>query len=194
MFRIFHSRKPFVVIALILTLFMCTIFSADAQRTMKGQHAIGVEAAGYIPNLGNLGVNLNYSQYLLSAYWMIDAFVGSNQINVTGGIPMNFIEYALGGGYMYRLLATRSRSISLYAGGGAFIGYELYDPMKKLPASIDTELPTGNFLYGVSPRIEAEFFVIRQLAITVGTVAMVNFSSPLVMFRPQLRLGLRYDI
>ena len=81
-----------------------------------------------------------------------------------------------------------------YAGGGAFIGYEFYDPRKDLPANIDTKLPTGNFLYGIFPSIEAAFFVTRQLALTVSSVAMINFSSPLVKLRPQIRMGLKIDI
>ena len=189
-----HGKATLLIAVLTVALMACAPLSAMAQRTMKGQHAVGAEATGCIPRLGDLGLCLNYSQYLLNAYWQVAAYTGNNHIMTSNGIPMEFIDCTIEGGYMHRLVSTRSRSLSLYAGGGAFIGYEFYDPRKELPATIYTNLPTGNFLYGISPRIEAEFFLTRQMAITLGTSAMVNFSSPLVKLRPQLRIGLRIDI
>lgn len=189
-----HSRALFLIVVLTSVLLLATASSAAAQRTMKGQHAVGAEVSADVPNLGDLGLCLNYSQYLLNSYWQVYASAGDNHIQTDRGPLMEYVDCFIGGDFMYRLIATRSRSVSLYAGGGAFIGYEFYDPRKDLPANINTNLPTGSFLYGISPRIEAEFFLTRQMAITLGTSAMVNFSSPLVKLRPQLRIGLRIDI
>ena len=189
-----HSRALFLIVVLTSVLLLATASSAAAQRTMKGQHAVGAEVSADVPNLGDLGLCLNYSQYLLNSYWQVYASAGDNHIQTDRGPLMEYVDCFIGGDFMYRLIATRSRSVSLYAGGGAFIGYEFYDPRKDLPANINTNLPTGSFLYGISPRIEAEFFLTRQMAITLGTSAMVNFSSPLVKLRPQLRVGLRIDI
>lgn len=191
-----NNNRQDIILTVVLAFVLSLVVSIDAtaQRTMKGQHAIGIDVSGRIPNLADIGICLNYSQYLLNAYWQVGAFVGNNQIKTDNGLNLEYIDSALCGGYMHRLIATKSRSICLYAGGGAFIGYEFYDPRKDLPANIDTKLPTGNFLYGIFPSIEAAFFVTRQLALTVSSVAMINFSSPLVKLRPQIRMGLKIDI
>ena len=189
-----HGKATLLIAVLTVALMACAPLSAMAQRTMKGQHAGGAEATGCIPRLGDLGLCLNYSQYLLNAYWQVAAYTGNNHIMTSNGIPMEFIDCTIEGGYMHRLVSTRSRSLSLYAGGGAFIGYEFYDPRKDLPANIETNLPTGTFLYGLSPMIEAEFFIIKRLALTLGGCFHLTFSSPLVILRPELRLGVRFDI
>ena len=189
-----HSRALFLIVVLTSVLLLATASSAAAQRTMKGQHAVGAEVSADVPNLGDLGLCLNYSQYLLNSYWQVYASAGDNHIQTDRGPLMEYVDCFIGGDFMYRLIATRSRSVSLYAGGGAFIGYEFYDPRKDLPANIETNLPTGTFLYGISPIIEAEFFIIRRLALTLGGCFHLTFSSPLVILRPQLRLGVRFDI
>ena len=194
MFNSNHKQDRVLIIVLAFVLSLVASTDAMAQRTMKGQHAIGIDVSGRIPNIADIGLCLNYSQYLLNAYWQVGAYAGNNQIKTDNGLNLEYIDSAICGGYMHRLIATKSRSVSLYAGGGAFIGYEFYDPRKDLPATIDTKLPTGNFLYGISPSIEAAFFLTRQLALTVSSVAMINFSSPLVKLRPQIRMGLKIDI
>lgn len=188
------KRSSALVVVLTAVLLFSTPIWSAAQRTMEDQSAVGVELSANIQHLGDLGVCLNYSQYLLEAYWQVNVWAGNNHIAASNGYNMQYVDCCLGGEYMYRLVSTRSRSISLYAGGGAFLGYDFYDPRKELPATIDTKLPKGNFLYGISPHIEAEFFVTRQLALILGGVVLVNFTSPLVMFRPRLKMGLRVDI
>ena len=194
MFSDNHNQGTILTIILAIVLATGASTDANAQRTMKGQYAIGIDISGRIPNISDIGLCLHYSQYLLDGYWQVGAYSGNNQIMTSNGLNLKYFDSTISGNYMHRLIATRSRSISLYAGGGAFIGYEFYDPRKELPANIDTKLPTGNFLYGISPSIEAAFFLTRQLALTVCGVAMINFSSPLVKFRPQMRMGLRIDI
>ena len=189
-----HKRTTVLIVVLTFVLMSCATFSASAQRTMKGQHAVGMEISECIPNITDIGICLNYSQYLLNAYWQVGVYGGNNMIMTDNGHNLKYLDTTINGAYMHRLVATKSRSISLYAGGGAFIGYEFYDPRKELPANIDTKLPTGNFLYGIFPSIEAAFFLTRQLALTVSSVAMINFSSPLVKLRPQIRMGLKVDI
>ena len=189
-----QGRTYYVIVTLVASLMLVTPLGAAAQRTMKGQHAIGAGFSASVTDFSDLGLCLNYSQYLLNAYWFAGTSAADNDIRTDKGVLMEYVDCYLGGGYMHRLASTRSRSISLYAGGGAFIGYEFYDPRKDLPANINTNLPTGSFLYGISPRIEAEFFFTRHLALTLGGCFPVSFSSPLVKLRPHLRMGVRVDI
>lgn len=194
MFRNIHTGTSLLIVALTCFLLAFSPIGASAQRTMKGQHAIGIEVGASMLRLGDLGFGLNYSQYLLNAYWQVGTYASDNSIKTINALDMEYVDCYLQGDYMHRLLCTRSRSISLYGGGGAFIGYEFYDPRRALPANIDIQLPTGNFLYGVNPRIEAEIFIIKRLALTLGGCFPITFSSPLVRLRPQLKMGLRFDI
>ena len=109
-------------------------------------------------------------------------------------IRMRYLEVTFCGGYMHRLVCTRSRNISLYAGGEAFLGFESYDPMSELPSNIDTGLPSGSFLYGIAPQVVAEIFLTGKLALVAGCSSPVNLSSPITMVRPNLMLGLRMNI
>lgn len=178
-------------------LFPCLYMSsckAFAQRTMNGQGLISAGVESSLLRLSNIGGNVRYGQYLLGGYWQVGASVMKSDVQTNTITQMDFIEVNLCGGYMNRLLATRSRSVCLYAGGDAFLGYEIYDPTDDLPSSIDTGLPSGTFIYGVSPQILAEFFLTGKLALTAGCSLPVNFSSPITKVRPNLTLGLRMNI
>ena len=194
MFNSNHKQDRVLIIVLAFVLSLVASTDAMAQRTMKGQHAIGIDVSGRIPNIADIGLCLNYSQYLLNAYWQVGAYAGNNQIKTDNGLNLEYIDSAICGGYMHRLIATKSRSICLYAGGGAFIGYEFYDPRKRLPEHIDTRLPVGNFLYGVNAGAEAEFFFIRTVALVVYAELPVNFSSPLSKVRYRVGAGIRINL
>ena len=49
---------------------------------------------------------------------------------------------------MHRIISNRGRHIGLYAGGGVFLGCELYDPQKRLPDYIVTGLGKKKILIG----------------------------------------------
>jgi hypothetical protein len=141
-----------------------------------------------------MGGGIEYAQYLIGGYWFVGAQAASHMINTSGSYAMRYIDMLTCGGYMHRLLGTRSRRLNLYCGGGAFLGYEFYDPMGELPSSISTGLAAGSFLYGICARAEAEFFISGRLAITAGFCAPLHFPSPVSIFRPDARIGLRYNI
>ena len=180
--------------ALALLCLYSSVCSAHAQRTMKGQGMITTGASSSITRMQDIGAELGYGQYLLRGYWYSAAGVSTHKIRTSGSYLMRFIDFIGGGGYMHRLVSTRSRSISLYAGGGAFLGYEIYDPLKELPSSISTGLAAGSFLYGISARAEVEFFITGRFAIAASLSAPVNFSSPVSLFRPAILMSLRYNI
>jgi hypothetical protein len=84
--------------------------------------------------------------------------------------------------------------LNLYAGGNAFIGYEVYDPWDRLPANINTGLGTGAFIYGVRPRLEAEVFITKRLAIVISGSAPLTFGSVSSWLRGDAGVGLRVNI
>jgi hypothetical protein len=161
---------------------------------MNGQSMITVSAVSSMLRPLDMGTEIGYGQYLLGSFWNVSAEGVIRKVVTSGDTSLKFIDVIFSGGYIYRLVGTRSRNISLYAGGEAFLGFEIYDPMNELPASIDTGLPSGSFLYGITPQFLAEFFLTGKLALVVGCSAPVNFSSPITKVRPNLSLGLRMNI
>ena len=183
-----------VVVTVIMVCMHLSVPSAYAQRTMNGQSMITVSAVSSMLRPLDKGTEIGYGQYLLGSFWNVSAEGVIRKVVTSGDTSLKFIDVIFSGGYMYRLVGTRSRNISLYAGGEAFLGFEIYDPMNELPASIDTGLPSGSFLYGITPQFLAEFFLTGKLALVVGCSAPVNFSSPITKVRPNLSLGLRMNI
>lgn len=107
---------------------------------------------------------------------------------------MDMLTVRVEGGYMHRIAATRSRSFNLYTGGSAFIGYEIYDPVRRLPSNINTGLGEGAFVYGIRPSVEAEVFLTRTLAIIISGSAPLTFSSLSGWLRVNAGAGLRLNI
>ena len=176
-------------------LFISQPCQAMAQRTMSGQSLLTAEVAALsLAHPGDLGVNLDYGQYLLSGYWFSSLYAEDCSIATTSNHSIRFIDTYAAGGYLHRIVSTRSRLVSLYGGGSAFLGYEFIDPAKECPTSITTSLPSGCFLYGIIPEVEIEIFFLRRIALTMGAESPIYFTSPLRKIRPRLKLGIRMNI
>ena len=186
-------HKAVIVMLIIACLMMCSQ-SLSAQRTANRQSMVSVSAVSSLLRPQEVGAEVSYGQYLLEGYWTASAKGGIHTLVTSSDIRMRYLEVTFCGGYMHRLVCTRSRNISLYAGGEAFLGFESYDPMSELPSNIDTGLPSGSFLYGIAPQVVAEIFLTGKLALVAGCSSPVNFSSPITMVRPNLMLGLRMNI
>lgn len=186
-------HKAVIVMLIIACLMMCSQ-SLSAQRTANRQSMVSVSAVSSLLRPQEVGAEVSYGQYLLEGYWTASAKGGMHTLVTSSDIRMRYLEVTFCGGYMHRLACTRSRNISLYAGGEAFLGFESYDPMSELPSNIDTGLPSGSFLYGIAPQVVAEIFLTGKLALVAGCSSPVNFSSPITMVRPNLMLGLRMNI
>jgi hypothetical protein len=195
MFIINLSGKLKATVSAFILLFFSCNTDASAQRTMDRQLFVSAEGHVSALNLTNAGGGLSMGQYLLNGQWYCSISSSFNTIGISSGSKLGYIDiYALGG-YMYRIISNRSRSLNFYGGGGAFIGYELYDPMKRVPSHLATNLPEGGtFLYGIDPRIEFEVFIIRKVAVTLGFSSPINFSSTLTKVRPKGTLGIRLNL
>ena len=186
-------HKAVIVMLIIACLMMCSQ-SLSAQRTANRQSMVSVSTVSSLLRPQEVEAEISYGQYLLEDYWTASAKGGMHTLVTSSDIRMRYLEVTFCGGYMHRLICTRSRNISLYAGGEAFLGFESYDPMSELPSNIDTGLPSGSFLYGIAPQVVAEIFLTGKLALVAGCSSPVNFSSPITMVRPNLILGLRMNI
>ena len=94
---------------------------------------------------------------------------------------------------MFRLVSSRSRAISLYAGGGGFLGYEVVDPMRRLSEHIVLNVRKRTFLYGIYAAVEAEVFFVEKVALVFKGILPVNFVSQLGKVHYECGVGLRVN-
>jgi hypothetical protein len=168
--------------------------AASAQRTMKGQLHIGAQASLSADPRVPIGGELSFGSYLLDSHISGWINVTPDYISLPTGHQLGYIPINVGADYMHRVAATRARSVNLYVGGGVFLGWELYDPFKRVPSYIDTGFGKGNFIYGVAPALESEFFITRTVALTLGTRMPVSISSKTEILKLHLKAGLRVNI
>lgn len=180
----FHHRLTIATVVIL----MAAGVNAQAQRTMKGQSVLGAEASY---NGMSAGIAADYSQYTLNGFW----YVGVCGNDYYGWYaPEKQIRYdhlSAFGGYLLRLAGTRSRSVNLYGGGEAFVGTELTDPFGELPEQFRAGIEHYRFLYGVAPKILAEFFVSSGFAFTIFGSVPINFSSDNSNFNFNVGAGFR---
>ena len=166
---------------------MCCL-SASAQRTMNGQSSLcpSVHWTG-----SSFGAEAFYSQYNLGGFWETGLSAKQYRKGTSAGVDIGSLNIAASGNYLFRLVGTRSRSVNLYGGAGAFLGYEAIDPMHRLPSTIQTNLKNGYFLYGLQAKLVAEFFISKSFAFTLNGCVPINFSSPMGWFHYDIGLGIK---
>ena len=107
---------------------------------------------------------------------------------------MDYVHALAEGGYLFRLAGTRSRSLSLYAGGGVLIGVEALDPFSSLPGNIVLGRAKYSFLYGVYAQGAMEWFVGRKLAVMLQASAPVTIGSAIGWMHWSVGLGLKLNL
>ena len=172
----------------------CNSQETHAQRTMRDQNLLTVQMQTPCTDARYFGGSVSWGRYMLDAYWKASVSVVPRGVQLSTGHTMDLVSLRAGGAYMHRLASVRSRVFSLYGGGGAFIGYELYDPASRLPGNISTGLGDGAFIYGIDPTIEAEVFFTRRLAFTAGCTMPLTFGSATRWIRLNATAGLRLNI
>ena len=190
-------EKRFIIGLVTATLLVgLSCHPAWAQRTVNNSLLI---SADYSFPFGMKGsdfcVDLSCGQYLIDSYWNT-GIIGNmySSLLKPDDESMRYAQVAAFGEYMYRVAATRNRAVNLYLGGGAFIGYEAYDPFTKLPDYIDTGLGNGSFLYGIQAGFSTEFYFYRNVAFLIGGRIPVNFTSPVRKVNYHLSAGIRINL
>lgn len=174
---------------MLLTLLFLTSTTASAQRTMSGQGSLTV--SGVFTGT-SVGVEAFYSQYTLGGFWEAGLMGADYLGRLSTGQALRYDDAVAAGGYMFRLVATRSRSLNLYAGGGILVGVEVLDPLNRLPGYIDLGRSRVSFQYGLYAHALGEIFLGRRLALVVNGRIPVNFSSAVKHFHWQAGVGLKF--
>lgn len=139
----------------------------------------------------SFGAEAFYSQYNLGGFWEAGLSAKQYKKGTSAGVDISSLNIAASGNYLFRIAGTRSRSVNLYGGAGAFLGYEAIDPMHKMPSTIQTNLKNGYFLYGLQAKLVAEFFISKSFAFTLNGCMPINFSSPMGWFHYDIGLGMK---
>ena len=181
------------LLAVVLTAF-CFCQMGYAQRTMRDQNLLTVSMQTPCTGIRDFGASVSYGRYLLDAYWKTSVSVVPRGLQLSTGDRMDLMALRVGADYMYRIASVRSRAFSLYGGGGAFIGYELYDPFSRLPSNIHTGLTDGAFIYGVNANLEAEIFIARKIALIAGCTVPMTFGSVTRWLRVNAITGIRFNL
>lgn len=167
---------------------------AEAQRTMDRQSFISAGAVASLSGFMGTGGYITYGMYGASHYWKAGISLCPHGIPLSTSGRMEYHHLRAEGGYMHRLLATRSRSLNLYAGGTGFIGIEYYDPWRRIPGNIETGLPEASFIYGITASLEMEIFTLRRVAIVIGADLPLSLLSLVNTLHFQVDAGLRISI
>ena len=131
------------------------------------------------------GLDICAGGYLRSSLWKagVRAIDWNHRISSDTGVGhddlFDHIAWSLYGGWRYRLFGTYNRVLSVYGGGDVFLGINQYEAFRILPSELKTGLPKSQFIYGVLPELEAEFFVGRCVALTLGVQLPVTLGSSL---------------
>ena len=171
-----------------LVVMLAASIPASAQRTMSGQSSIGLSARY---NGSSVGAEAFYGMYTLGGLWDVSLSGDRYTVGISTGSRLEYYDICAKGGYLFRLLATRSRSLNLYAGGGIFAGAELLDPQGRIPSYIDLGAPQTAFLYGIYAETTLEVFLGTRCAFLLTGILPLNFSSPVSMLHYGGQVGFK---
>ena len=174
--------------SLVVGLVIISCASASAQRTMVGQNAVRLAC---LRTDSAFGAEAFFSRYTLLGYWEVGVSGRDYARMTTADVSLNYMNVAAEGDYLFRLAGSRNRALSLYGGGGVFLGYEAIDPAGNLPHNITTSLASGYFLYGIAAKLTAEVFISPRVALDFSGSVPLNFNSPLGIFHWDAGIGLK---
>ena len=167
------------------------ITTASAQRTQSGQPSLRVSS---LYNGLFVGAEAFYEQYTLSGYWQTGVSGNLYKANLSSGDTLDYLHVIAEGGFLFRLAGTRSRSLNLYAGGGALAGVELLDPFSSLPEHIALSQKQIAFIYGVYAQGVLEWFVARKFAILLQASSPLTFGSGIRVVNGNVGIGLKLNL
>ena len=176
--KLFVMRK--ILFVVLILGFVSPLFG---QRLIHNQWSVGADVA--IAPMGGcpISVSLNASRFLLkgkSLYaikmltWSHNYTSAAEEYIQPVDIDTRSYDFSLSFGHLWLLHNNRSRSFNLWAGGTVDLGFRRYVVTKGGSAD---RLPSGAFMYGLSPFFGAEFFTGKQFSLTAFFEPVIHFSA-----------------
>lgn len=192
---------PKSLVSLTLTMFFMGCFSqqASAQRTAHKSVHFGFSQKVSCYALPSGGIELSAGQYQLNSYWTVGVSATDWNQKIRSGESTDYFDHILwnaNAGWMYRLFGTYSRWFNFYAGGKVFLGCNQYEAFKPMPQEWEYDYPSAEFIYGLEPCIDMEFFLSKHFALCLGVQAPLTFGSslPTDIFHLTASLGVRINL
>ena len=172
------KKSAFIVVTTLL--FLTGAVTVHAQRTSQGTIEV---TASVNTSFNSFGGDISAAYYFQSSYigggvsYMDRKFHEKNyDENVSLGRAEAYVTW------MWRFFGSRGRAVNLYLGGDIFLGIEMLDPFKQCTAVTRQALYNVNFeknriIYGLSPRLEGEFFVAPRVAIVLPLRLPIAFNT-----------------
>lgn len=186
-----------VIAAMMPALLLCG--EASAQRHVAGQHALSFEGMAYRQYGG--GASWGRCGHYGRSVFGLGYRTGSaepckvtveimNEKNDTT-LVMRSHNVLASGGYMFRVASSRSRTVSLWLGGTVDCGVRIY--RKEGLSGDELDLKTkAKFIYGISPRMEVEYFPYRAVSFSFHVrprIQLYGGKFDNVFFYPEVGLG-----
>lgn len=171
--------RTFLCILLFAALLAASTTPVRAQgRTMDGD--LFVSAAGAVSSTWpSWGGSLSAGMYFIPGCAALEVNALMRTASLSSGGDMSFLHLTAGPSWMFRLVSSRSRSVSLYAGAFAFVGWERFDPLGSLPQ--DILFPEGvsesSLLAGLGPVASLEWFLSGAFALRLSARVPVSIAS-----------------
>lgn len=182
-------KVTYIVLTLLTSLLLYT--TASAQRTMSGQPSLRVSS---LYNGRSVCAEAFYEQYTLSGYWLVGLQGNLYNAVLSTGHTLDYVHALTQGGYMFRLVGTRDRALSLYAGAGVLAGVEVLNPWGTLPAYVDTGRNRFSFVYGPYASCVLEWFVAPRFAFTLQAGLPLTFGSSIGVMNWNAGIGLKWNL
>lgn len=173
-----------IKIGLVVLPLFCCVSTVLAQRTSYRSIHIGLSPKVSCNSLPSAGLELSAGQYLLNSYWTagVCATDWNQKVSTSDDETAQHFDHILwniNGGWMYRLVGSYGRWFSLYVGGKAFLGCNQYEVFKQMPNEWEYDFPALEFIYGLEPSIDIEFYLSRHFALNLGVQVPLTFGSSL---------------
>ena len=186
----------------VLILIVCMVAFMQisfAQRTMPGQFFLDASAKStFSPSAG---CEIRFGQYFAHGGLWTAGVDFSDRVYASSNTKAryNVSDLFAFGEYLYRFWGTRDRSFNMYAGAGFFLGVQFTDLFGRLqggewPVKADGKyIASPEFVLGLRPRLEVEWFFWNRLALIGFGSARANILSPYSLFTFDAGVGLRYN-
>lgn len=186
-----------------LTLCLCCICagSAFAQRTLPGMKGIEIRSGmvdrfhtasrrtklGYYMGAGLASYTPNANKWMYGAEYLCRKYpyVGS-------GIPV--AQFTAEGGYYYNFLSDASKTIFLYLGGSALLGYETVNWGEKGLEDGATIRNADRFLYGGAVTLGLDFYISDTIVFQLSGRERMLWGSSVSRFHTQWGIGFMFII
>ena len=184
------KRKGIYIVLTVLTSLLL-YNPASAQRTMSGQPSLRVSS---LYNGRFVGAEAFYEQYTLNGYWQTGIQGNIYKANLSSGHLLEYLHALVQGGYSFRIIGTRNRSLNLYVCVGAQAGVEVLDVWRSLPSYISLGKGRYTFIYGLYGVSILECFVSKHLALLLEAGVPITFGSAIGAVNWNVGLGFKWNL